>query len=399
MVEKMGKQDDPASKVVGFRYLEKFGPLFASLHSCGTEGDLAGNRRLYYDHYASLILLYFFSPTLTSLRGLQEITASVKVQQATGCTKTSLGSLSEAAGVFDAELLRPILADLAEKAVPVLTGKEAEALRGLTAVDGTFFQCLPRMLWALWRDGHKGVKAHVHFDVLKGVPEDATVTVAASSEIEQLERTLKANRLYVVDRGYACYRLFALILKAGSSFLGRVKDNVAYEVQQERPPTAAARQAGVLRDVVVKRLGTDHHKDELNRPVRLVWVQTGKTDKEGKPEVLVLCTDRLDLEAELVALGYKFRWWVELFFRWLKCILGCRHLISNQPDGVAIQIYLALIASVLVSLWTGHRPTKRLYEWLCFYFQGIVSAEELDRFLHDLNKPKAKRKPRFGNTS
>jgi IS4 transposase len=149
---------------------------------------------------------------------------------------------------------------------------------------------------------------------------------------------------------------------------------------------------------VVKRLGTEHHKDELKRPVRLVWVATGKTGKDGQPEVLVLCTDRLDLDAELVALAYKYRWWVELFFRWLKCILGCRHLLSEKPKGVAIQIYLALIASVLVSLYVGTKPTKRLYEWLCFYFQGMVSEEELERYLLDLKRPR-KRKPQQLNSS
>jgi hypothetical protein len=385
-------------EVAGFRYLKKFGHLFGSLRGCGTEGDAAGNRRLHYDQYASLILLYSFSPALTSLRGLQQATAAAKVQRATGGGRVSLGSLSEAAGVFDPELLRPILAHLAEKAVPVVTGKEAEALRGLTAVDGTFFRALPRMAWALWRDGHKGVKAHVHFDVLRAVPEDVTVTVAACSEIAELEKTLKPGRVYVTDRGYGCYRLFAAIRKAGSSFLGRVQDNAAFEVGRERPPTPEARRAGVVRDVEVKRLGSDHHKDELKgEPVRLVWVDTGKNDEDGERVVLLLCTDRLDLDAELVALGYKYRWWVELFFRWLKCILGCRHLLSNQPGGVAIQIYLALIASVLVSLWMGHKPTKRMYEWLCLYFQGVVSEEEMHAYLLTLGKPPLKKTSRFSS--
>jgi len=386
---------DPARGVAGFRYLEKFGHLFAPLRDCGTADDRAGNRRLYFDQYASLLLLYYFSPALTSLRGLQAITASAKVQRAAGCGRTSLGSLSEAAGVFDPDLLRPILAGLAEEAAPVVTGKEAEALRGLTAVDGTFFRALPRMIWALWRDGKKGVKAHVHFDVLRAVPEDATVTVAACSEVAQLEKALKPDRIYVTDRGYACYRLFAAIGKAGSSFIARVKANTAFEVREERAVTPEAAEAGVVRDVVAARLGADHHKDELGRAVRLVWVRTGGTDEDGEPEVLLLCTDRLDLDAQLVALGYKYRWWVELFFRWLKCILGCRHLISEKPDGVAIQIYLALIASVLVSLYTGRKPTKRIFEWLCFYFQGAVTEEELARYLRHLAKPKAKRKSRF----
>jgi hypothetical protein len=392
------KDRDLASRVAGFRYLKQFGPLFDSLHHCGTARDKAHNRQLYFDQYASLLLLYFFSPTLTSLRGLQQLTDAAKIQQATGCSRLSLGSLSESVSVFDPELLRPILADLAHKAVPVVTGREAEALRGLTAVDGTFFRALPRMVWALWSSDKNGVKAHVHFDVLMAVPVEATVTVAASSEITELEKTLQAGRLYVIDRGYACYRLFSDILKAKSSFIGRVKTTTAFEVEQELELTEADRQAGVVRDVKVKRLGTTHHKNELSQAVRLVWVQTGKTDEDGKPEVLLLCTDRLDLPAELVALGYKYRWWVELFFRWLKCILGCRHLLSEKPKGVAIQIYLALIASVLVSLWVGAKPTKRLYERLCFYFQGMVSREELELYLLELKKPR-KRKLQQANTS
>jgi Transposase DDE domain len=391
---------DPARGVAGFRYLEKFGHLFDPLHACGTENDKAKNRDLHYDQYASLILLYFFSPTLTSLRGLQQATASAKVQAAAGGGRVSLGSLSEAAGVFDPQLLRPILAQLAEKAVPVVTGREAEALRGLTAVDGTFFEALPRMAWALWRQGHKGVKAHAHFDVLRAVPEDATVTVAARSEIDELEKTLKPGRLYVTDRGYHCYRLFAGILRAGSSFIGRVQGGAAFTVREERPLSEEAREAGVIRDVEVRRLGSDRHKDELKgRPVRLVWVDTGEGDEKGERSVLLLCTDRLDLDADLVALGYKYRWWVELFFRWLKCVLGCRHLLSNQPRGVAIQIYLALIASVIVSLWTGHKPTKRTYEWLCFYLQGVVSDGEMHAYLRALDKPKVKKKSKYRSSA
>ncbi len=73
-----------------------------------------------------------------------------------------------------------------------------------------------------------------------------------------------------------------------------------------------------------------------------------------------LLTNRVELTAELVALAYRYRWTVELFFRWMKCILGCRHLLSEDANGVAMQGYAALIASLLVVLWTGHKPTKRM---------------------------------------
>ncbi len=375
------------NQLQGFRYLDHFHSLFDGLHACATASDKAGNRKLFFDQYACLLLLYFFTPTLTSLRGLQQATTLDKVRKRLGCQRTSLSSLGEASHVFDPDLLRPLIAELAARAVPVVHGHEAEALRGLTAVDGSVLPALPKMAWALWMDkAHRGVKAHVHFDVLKGVPRDATLTPAACSELEQLRATLQAERLYVVDRGYAGYWLFRAILDAGSSFVGRVKEGTAFRLSAERDVSDAARAAGVIRDVVVAKLGSAHHKDEVGRPRRLVWVGTAPIQADSQPEVLLLCTDRLDLAAELVALAYKYRWWVELFFRWLKCVLGCRHLLSTSAAGVTIQVYMALIASLLISLWTNHRPNKRTFEMLCFYFSGWASIEELRAHIQKLQQ-------------
>jgi len=52
-----------------------------------------------------------------------------------------------------------------------------------------------------------------------------------------------------------------------------------------------------------------------------------------------------ELAAELVGLIYSYRWRIELFFKWLKCILGCRHWLAESAQGVALQIYCALIAA------------------------------------------------------
>ncbi|GIW92447.1 MAG: hypothetical protein KatS3mg110_0488 [Pirellulaceae bacterium] len=72
---------------------------------------------------------------------------------------------------------------------------------------------------------------------------------------------------------------------------------------------------------------------------------------------------------------------MELFFRWFKCVMGCRHLISHSPNGVAIQIYATLIACLLIVLWTGNKPTKRTWEMLQFYFMGWATLEELERHI------------------
>ena len=369
-----------ARELQGFKYFRLLEPLLERLQAVGTDRDRAGNRQLFYDQYVALLLLYFFNPVLTSLRGLQQATDLDKVQKLLGVRHSSLGSLSEATDAFRAEHLRQIVRELADRAVPLEHGRDAEALRGLTAVDGTIVQALPRMAWALWMDpGHRAAKIHLHFEVIKGVPVDATLTPAASSEPDQLRAMLQADRLYVIDRGYADYQLFRDILDAGSSFVARVKDNTAFTVSQERPIPEAARAAGVVRDAVLARLGTDRHKDVVGRPVRLVIVR--RTRSDGTPEELWLVTDRSGLAAELVALAYRYRWTVELFFRWFKWVLGCRHLLLQDANGVAIQVYVGLIASLLITLWTGRKPSKRTWEMLQFYFQGWASLEELEGHL------------------
>lgn len=370
--------------IQGLKYFDHLGSLLDRLHDIGTARDKAGNRELFFDQYAALLLVYFFSPVVDSLRGLQQASGLEKVQKQLGINRISLGSLSEAARVFDPGPLRQIVAELAGRAAPLVQERrEAEALAGLTAVDGTILAALPRMAWALWMDEkHRGIKIHLHFEVFKGVPVDATLTPAACSEPEQLRAMLQPGRLYVTDRGYASFSLYRQTLDAGSSFIGRVKDNTAFEVAEERPLSPEAIAAGVIRDVVVAKLGTEHHKDHLKRQVRLVIVRRTKSD--GTQDEIWLVTDRLDLPAELVALAYRYRWTIELFFRWFKCVLGCRHLVSDSENGVQIQVYVALIASLLIVLWTGRKPTKRTWEMIQFYLIGWASLEELERHLSTL---------------
>ena len=114
-----------AKSVGGLKYFRRRQPLFARLHDVGTDNDHAGNRQLHSGHYASLILLYFFNPCLTSLRGIQKASDLDKVQKKLGVTRTSPGALSAAARVFDPEPLQDIIAELAAEALPLESGREA----------------------------------------------------------------------------------------------------------------------------------------------------------------------------------------------------------------------------------------------------------------------------------
>jgi len=381
-----------AKNIRGLKYFKLLRPLLAPLHDLGTERDRAGNRGFFFDDYASLILLFFFNPSLNSLRALQQASDLDNVRKKLGSPGVSLGSFSEAAGVFDAEALQAIVGELAHRALPLHTGqradKDAEFLRGLTAVDGSLLPALPKMAWALWLDNtHRAAKLHLHFDVFKAIPCHATITDGNGNEKKELRAALQPDRLYVIDRGYAEYQLFQDIIDAASNFIGRIRDNAVFELVEERVLSDDAKKAGVVRDRVVW-LGCETRGDVFKQPLRVVEVATGKTDSQGRPQILLLASDRVDLDAAWIALGYKYRWTIELFFRWFKCILGCQHLLSTCHNGVAIQVYLALIASLLIVQWTGAKPRKRTFEMLCLYFQGWANEREL---LAHLQREAAKR--------
>jgi hypothetical protein len=381
--------------VQGFKYVRLGGTLLQALHGAGTERDRAGNRQLFYDQYATLLLLYFFTPTVSSLRGVQQLSTLAKVQQRWGIRRTALGSLSEAATVFDAVLLQDVISELALRAWtraphgnPTLRKEDLALVRDLGAIDGSLLPALPRMVWAVWQDEqHRAAKMHVAFAALRQVPVGVTVTAGNGSERAQARQLVQPGGFYVFDRGYVDYDLFADLHTLPCSFVARVKEDAAYEVAQDQSLSAATRAAGVTRDVGLRRLGTAHHRPCAAQPLRMVRVATDKHHPDGTRVEMVLVTNRVDLEADLIALAYRYRWTVELFFRWLKCILGCRHLLSLSENGVQLQVYMALIASLLISLWVGRAPTKRTYELLCFYLSGWASTAEVITHVDRLHFP------------
>ena len=221
---------------------------------------------------------------------------------------------------------------------------------------------------------------------------DIGLTAATDSEIDNLLGRLLPGRIYVKDRGYACFRLFQAIHDLGSHFVCRVRDNSVSRVIEDRPLSDAAKAAGVISDQVVW-LGSGGKRDELKQPLRLVRIackphrkRSGHTGRGGpeQGESLLIATNLLDLPAEVVALIYKKRWTVELFFRFFKHVLGCRHLLSHRENGIEVQTYLAIIVSMLIALWTGRKPTLRTIEMIRYYFIGWADADELENHIAKL---------------
>jgi len=382
---KESREETAVPVVQGFKYVRLVGKLLQSLHGAGVARDRAGNRQLFYDQYTTLLLLYFFTPTVTSLRGMQQVSTLAKVQQRWGVPRTALGTLSEAATGFDAALLQDVIGELAWRAWtraptgnPALLKGDAALLRDLVAIDGSLLPALPRMVWAVWQDErHRAAKMHVAFAALRQVPVGVQITAGNGAERTQARQLVHPGGFYVFDRGYVDYDLFAELHTLPCRFVARVKEGAAYEVEQEQTLSVAAAAAGGTRDVTLRRLGTAHHRPCGAQPLRVVRVATDKCHPDGTPVEMGLVTNHLELDADLVALAYRYRWTVELFFRWFKCILGCRHLLSHSENGVQLQVYMALIASLLIPLWVGRAPTKRTYELLCFYLSGWASTTEV----------------------
>jgi hypothetical protein len=392
------------SALRGFKYFKVLSSILQRLH---LEKD-HHNRKLYFDQYIALFLFYFFNPIVTSLRAIQQVSELKKVQKVLGVKRTSLGSLSEASSVFDSQLITPIIQQLAEQAIPLETDPKFKNIgQMLVAVDGTLISALPKMLWALWLDDeHRAAKLHLEFDIIKGIPVRAEVTDANANEKDNLRKSLSSGKLYVLDAGYGQYSFFEDIRKAKSSFVARLRDNAVWQTIEERSITESDRLAGVQRDMIV-RLGSPQCQNDLSSNVRVIEIyHRGSSDRPRRSRVsskktfrtndsdytMLLVTDRIDLSAETIALIYRYRWQIELFFRWFKCILGCSHLLSLSENGVSLQVYCALIASMVITLWTGRRPTKRTFEMLCYHFMGWADDEELFDHIGKLKQTDNKKK-------
>ncbi len=323
----------------GFRYLDRVAKLLSKLHECGCDRDKAGNRELHFDDYVLLVLLYLFNPLIESMRMLQKVSELPELQERLGIKRFSLGSFSESCRVFEPAMLQAVVDQLAKDLLPIDRKGLLQQLPGkLTLVDSTVIQTLCTVAEAMFlplgdgRHSHAW-RLHLQFDVDHHVPGKWEITepknTGKSDEKSVLRRNLAQGHTYVMDRWYAQFTLWNDIKAAGSSYVCRVRDNSTYDV-------------------------------------------------------LRIVTDLMDTPAHVIAFLYEYRWMIEVFFRFFKQILGCRHLISTRIEGIQIQVYAAVICCMLINSLTGKKPNKWMVTLMSLYLQGLATDEDV---LRELNKP------------
>jgi hypothetical protein len=394
------KQKIEPEQVRGLKRLRKIQTLLQRLHDDATARDKAHNRTLFYDQYAALILLAMFSPAIDSLRAIQQASDMSKVRKRLGCSRASLGSLSEAARVFDPDLLLEVITELSRELLPLAKDPRlAEVKATLTLCDGTLLKALPRLAESMWKHSRTGNvmhgwRMHTQFELDRHVPSDVQFTPyrCQGDEPAVLLSHLQPARCYVMDRGYFNYALLNGIVGIGSDYVCRVKKNIGVtEVIEQRELSREAQAAGVRNDQIIHAGSSSQRADHVVRLIEVhAEVQPRGARGEGKPqlppksEVLLIATNLLNVPAEIIGLIYRYRWTIELFFRFFKQILGCRHLISDDPDGITIQCYCAVIACMLLQLWTGKKPNKDMHRLVGFYLCGWADEHDL---LRELYKP------------
>ena len=328
-------------------------------------------RKLTRADYLSLFLFGLLNPVVRTARGLCATSQLARVQRDVCTHPVSLGSFSPAQAQVEPDLLATVFADLSRD-VCRRPRANATARRWLIQ-DGSLFAALPRMYWALWRrqgPAQSQVRLHLSLDLAQAAPARVAITPGKRCERAAWRTQVQPGDGFIADRYYGeDYGLFGELTEADMVFVVRLRDQAVFQVLEELPLTAADREARVTRSVWAT-LGCDPRHQSVR--VRLVWVQTEK-------ELICLVTNLApeELSAADVAQFYKERWRIELFFRWLKCILGCRHWLAESPAGVTVQLYLALIAALLLQLTTGVRPTKRMLELIQFYLLGVATLKEL----------------------
>jgi hypothetical protein len=423
MEHKQRKQRTPEAPlreqdIVCLGHLRRVLPLLEKLHEVGCERDTAGNRELFFDDYCKLVLLYVWNPLIDSVRTLQQACGLPNVAKALGVKRFSLGSFSEAPAVFDPEALKPVVAELAGELRrlpaagdprlrdPRLRDPRLKDLKhAVTLVDSTVLTALTRLARsAAGAPGPDGIpptrcstspdgkpvhgwRLHTQLDLDTFAPHRVDRTGArnagADCESKVLRRNLEAGRCYVGDGGYVDRTLLDEIVGRRSSYVIHLRDNCAFEVIRERLLSDEALAAGVVRDAVVD-LGTagTRQSKPMGHPVRLVAVQVTphpRRTRKGtrQSDLILLATSLIDLPAELVALIYLYRYTVELFFRFFKQLLGMRHLLSQRPAGVDVQVHCTVIVCLLVCLITGTKPSKSNVNMVGWYLIGLATEAEL----------------------
>jgi len=211
------------------------------------------------------------------------------------------------------------------------------------ALDSTTIDlCLSMFPWAHFRSTKSAVKMHTVINLQGKIPDFILISTGKTHDVQVMDVIeWEPGSWYAMDRGYLDFERLYRIHQCGAFFVTRSKTNTKYERVYS---SAVDKSKGVMCDQRVRLTGTNAPQDypEMIRRVRFIDKETGKS--------LTFLTNNMLVPAETVALLYKNRWHVELFFKWIKQHLRVKQFFGQSENAVKSQLWIAVCVYALISM-------------------------------------------------
>ena len=283
----------------------------------------------------------------TSLRQTAEVLQSVGSRRYHCGIRGSVArsTMAEANETRDYRIFEELaLAMIVKARLDVPVDKELIGLQAdVYAIDSTTIDlCLKLFPWAVFRRRKGAVKAHTVLDVGTGIPVFIRVSDAKTHDLWMLDQiTVQPGAFYILDRGYIDFARLYVMHTAGAFFVTRAKRNMDFSIDERRKVT---RSTGVTSDRLIRLRGIKSSKTypDTLRMIRYRDPDTGKR--------LEFLTNNFSLDATTIALLYRKRWQIELFFKWIKQHLHVKAFFGTSANAVKTQIWIAVIVFVLLAL-------------------------------------------------
>jgi len=376
-----------AEAVVGQEYIALIQPFLDRLH----QTYLHPNRVLHYDAVLTALLLGFYNSSVRSLRTLEVQSQAEAFADLLPNDRVCRSTLSDAMRQMDAAVLLPLVKELTAR-VPAPRHGDGDLhalMRRIIAADGSVFTVPADVLWAIAvsrsnGDAGRQFRLNLQLDVLQFLP--ATFSISGSqdgSESAAFMRDLIPGVIYVADRNFVDFKFIHAVFNKGSDLVVRLKSDTKFVELEQRPISDADRAANVISDrvgLMPGSPGSPGFGDKRLREVVLIDPRSGKQVR--------LLTNLLDLPARIIGLIYRHRWMIELFFKWLKCTANLRHLLSESQNGITMQLYVAVIAVLLMHLRTGRRPSIYAAQCIALVASGLMSVATMLKILEKTEREK-----------
>lgn len=310
-------------------------------------------KRLGLDSYvkklkADILLPLIVLAQLRQYTSLQEISSSLNdkaVSSAVGLDSIHSSTISRRLASLPTEALETLFINLKNRCIAKIGLNATDRLfKRLHLIDSTTISlCITRYQWADFRETAAGIKAHlrvkVHGDCI--IPDVIVMTPARPSDKTQMDAMVieKADAINVFDRAYLDYQKFDLYCENRVFFVTRLKGNAAVKTMVELDVKAGS---PIKSDSIVV-LGKG--PKQMEHPLRLLETE----DTQGNP--IRILTNVTDLTAEEIGDVYRYRWKIELFFKWLKQNLTIKHFYGQSGQAVENQLYIALITHCLLNMF------------------------------------------------